>query len=100
MTPRQAHEELTKLQDSPIWRYIRSTMEAEILDAARLLAQRRPMSQSEIDFQRGAIWAADQLLNLPGRLAQKLEAQIIIEESRKRDDSKPDRLPKPLSTLP
>ena len=39
------------------------------------------MSQQEMDFNRGAIWAAEQMLNLPTKITHKLEGEIALEDN-------------------
>jgi hypothetical protein len=74
---------LDDLEASKGWTILRSTMEREVVQAAMAIAQSPTMSLDEINFRRGAIWAAQQLLELPSRLRLRLEA----EERLTRDDA-------------
>jgi hypothetical protein len=73
---------LDDLEASKGWTILRSTMEREVVQAAMAIAQSPQMPLDEINFRRGAIWAAQQLLDLPTRLRLRLQA----EERLTRDD--------------
>tara|TARA_Y100000389_G_scaffold185083_1_gene204137 strand:+ start:442 stop:642 length:201 start_codon:yes stop_codon:yes gene_type:complete len=59
-------------------------MKDEILQLALLMSRKADMTQQQMDFQRGAIWAAEQLLNLPERLVQQMQGDLALEESTSR----------------
>lgn len=61
---------------------MRATMEAEMLAAARQLGARTVLPQQAVDFQRGAIWAADQLLQMPGRLIQNIQTELTLAKGK------------------
>ena len=65
-------------------------MHEEILASAMSIAETPSMELEEINFRRGSIWAAKQMLELPVRLRQKLEGDVALHSV---DDSN-----KPLST--
>jgi len=73
---------LRKLQDSPGWRYVSEVMQQEVVAAAMAIASDPKMTLDEINFRRGSIWAASQLVNLPSRLILRLEN----EEALTKDD--------------
>ena len=56
------------LQKSDGWKIVNEVMKDEILQLALLMARSKEMSQQEVDFNRGAIWAAEQMLNLPKKI--------------------------------
>ena len=56
-------------------------MQDEILQLALSMARSADMTQQQMDFQRGTIWAAEQLLNVPTRLIHKLEGDKAIEDA-------------------
>ena len=62
-------------------------MESEILQLALLMARKPDMTQQQMDFQRGAIWAAEQLLNLPSKLIVKLEGDLTLENTMRQGPS-------------
>lgn len=66
------------------WQLCVETMERELLAAAMHIAENPEMSSKEVDFRRGSIWAAKQLLELPKRLQARLETEIVMT----RDDEK------------
>lgn len=59
-------------------------MKDEILQLALLMSRKADMTQQQMDFQRGAIWAAEQMLNLPERLVQQMQGDLALEESTSR----------------
>ena len=63
------------------WEVVREIMEAEILASAIQIAEKTQMPLDEINFRRGSIWAGKQLLDLPTRLMQRLEADVRLEDS-------------------
>lgn len=63
------------LTNSKGWAVVKEVMEQEVLQAAMAIAQSPQMSLDEINFRRGSIWAATQMLELPERLKMKLEAE-------------------------
>ena len=68
------------LQKSDGWKIVNEIMKDEILQLALLMARSKEMSQQEMDFNRGAIWAAEQMLNLPVKIIHKLEGEIALED--------------------
>lgn len=75
MTPKQKLKAVNDLTKSSGWAVIKEVMEDEVLQAAMAIAQTATMSIDEINFRRGSIWAATQMLELPERLRMKLEAE-------------------------
>ena len=76
---------IDKLLASPGWRLLVEAMEKEIVEAAMIIADNPNMSLDEINFRRGSIWSAKQLLNLPHALRRRLESSELLE----RRDNKP-----------
>lgn len=60
------------------WQVIAEVMAEEQVAAAMAIADNPQMTLDEINFRRGAIWAATQLQNLPERLMRRLEADIVL----------------------
>ena len=79
---------ILNLQSSDGWELIKKVMEDEILQAAMQIGENPNMELNEINFRRGAIWAANRMLELPDRLKVKLENEIALSQ---RDDSKLDK---------
>lgn len=77
--PTHALRLLAELQASDGWKFLVRVMEDEMVAAARQLATHRAMTMDEIHFRRGAIWAAEQLVNLPGRLVPIFETEAAIQ---------------------
>ncbi len=82
MTEATDLQALEDLRASRGWAIIRARMEAEILQAARNLGTTSALPPSAVDFQRGAIWAADQLVGIPNRLIQELQTQLAINQGK------------------
>lgn len=80
----EALKALKTLADSRGWAILYETMQAEIVSAAMQIAENRALTVDEINFRRGAIWAAHQLLQTPGRLLARLDAEARLHP--KRDD--------------
>lgn len=82
MTPARKLKALEALTESQGWRLITEIMDDEIKRAALAIAQDRAMSLDEINFRRGAIWAGEQLLEIPARLTARLEAEVALTAPR------------------
>jgi hypothetical protein len=80
MKPKAQLNSLIALSKSEGWQTVNEVMKDEILTLALLMARTKEMSSQEIDFNRGAIWAAEQMLNLPSRLIHKIEGDLALEE--------------------
>lgn len=91
---KKAETDLKTLVDfvqSPSWSLLRETMQSEVVAAAMAIADNPQMSLDEINFRRGSIWAAKQLLALPERLIARLQAQIALTpDSTTKTTPKPD----------
>jgi len=87
MTIKNDIQELKALAASKGWIKINEIMEGEILQLALRMARNAEMSQQQMDFQRGSIWAAEQLLNLPSKLIVKLEGDLTLEETMRQGPS-------------
>jgi len=84
MNPKTQVKDLIQLTESRGWEQVNEVMKDEILQLALLMARSKEMSQQEMDFNRGAIWAAEQLLNLPSRLIHRLEGDMSLEDATSR----------------
>lgn len=79
MTTKSDLKALDALKNSRGWALIRERMEAEAVQAALMLGDRRDWSEQQIHFQRGAIWAAKQLIDVPDKLAALLQSSLPFE---------------------
>lgn len=77
---------LEQLQRHKGWQILHETMEREIVTAAMQIAENPHMTQQEIDFRRGAIWAAKQMLNLPGRITNQLQTELALSPKDDKDE--------------
>lgn len=84
MTLKSQIKSLIDMSESNGWATVNKVMKDEILELALMMARSKEMSQQEMDFNRGAIWAAEQMLNLPSRLIHKLEGEISFDEAPSR----------------
>lgn len=75
-------KELMGLSESKGWATVNEIMKEEMLQLALMMARTKEMSQQEMDFNRGAIWAAEQMLNLPVRLIHKLESELSLDQTQ------------------
>lgn len=82
-------ENLKKLLNSPGWLYIQEVMNQEIVKAAYSMAEATPKSLDQINFERGAMWAARRCLDLPQRLMQILESEATMLAAQEQLNSKP-----------
>ena len=73
-------KDIIALSESDGLRHVNEVMEKEILQLALSMARTTEMTQQQMDFQRGAIWAAEQMLNLPQKLIHKIEGELSLEE--------------------
>ena len=87
MTPSAKLKAVDKLLNSKGWTVVMEIMHEEILASAMSIAETPSMELDEINFRRGSIWAAKQMLELPVRLRQKLEGDIALHSAD--DNSKP-----------
>lgn len=85
---------LEELQESRGWAILRQKMQDSILQAALALAESPVMSEKEIDFRRGCMFAGKALMDLPEDTIQRLINELAIEEninphlkSRSKDDT-------------
>ncbi|MAS48194.1 MAG: hypothetical protein CL557_12405 [Alphaproteobacteria bacterium] len=67
------------LMKSKGWQVLNQIMKDEIVSSAMSIADNASMDLQEINFRRGSIWAAKQMLEMPIRLRQKLEAEIALD---------------------
>lgn len=79
MTTKSDIKALDNLAGSRGWALIRERMEAEAVQAALMLGDQRDMTEQQIHFQRGAIWAARQLIDVPAKLKALLQSQLPFE---------------------
>jgi len=67
-----------ELEKNRGWHYIKVVMDEEVVKLAMSIAETSDMTLDQINFRRGAIFAAKQLLDLPSRLRVKLENEIAL----------------------
>lgn len=85
MTPEQKIKAVKDLLESDGWRLLQETLESELVTASLALATNARLSHDEIQYQRGAIWAASKLPTIPHRMLVTLENEVLM---RKIDESK------------
>lgn len=78
MSPKSKLKALDTLMASRGWNIVREVMEQEQVAAAMEIAANPNMTLDEINFRRGAIWAAAQFLNIPERLIQRTQADLAL----------------------
>lgn len=72
------------LMKSKGWQVLNQIMKDEIVSSAMSIADNASMDLQEINFRRGSIWAAKQMLDMPVRLRQNLEAEIALDTDDRR----------------
>jgi len=82
MKPEAAIKAIDTLRNGKGWAYLRAIMEKEVLHAAYQLADNPSMTEKEVDFRRGAMWASRQLIDLPDKLYARLEAEIALNSAK------------------
>lgn len=80
MSVAQQIQAIDALRKSKGWQIVHRTMQDEIVAAAMQIADTPHMTQQEVDFRRGAIFAAKQLLELPQKLQNRLEAERMLSQ--------------------
>jgi hypothetical protein len=78
MRPEQKLKAVRDLIKSRGWAVLHEVMQDEILASAMAIADSPNMDLAEINFRRGSIWAAKQMLEMPTRLQAKLESEIAL----------------------
>jgi|TARA_R110002153_G_scaffold17833_9_gene62082 hypothetical protein len=84
MTSKEKLRKLKELNQSSGWQVLHEVMEQEIVSVAMEIAESSTMHIDEINFRRGAIFSAKRLLELPQRLAVKLENEIVMDDKLKK----------------
>jgi hypothetical protein len=79
-------KELDRLKRSTGWGVLREIMQQEMIAAAQQIAENRSMTMDEVNFRRGAIWAAKKMLDLPERLESQLQSEVMFEDAKKAAD--------------
>ena len=82
MKPKEALVAINSLERSKGWAYVVQVMREEILLSAQRIGENRKMEIDEIHFQRGAIWAAQQLLRMPERLRLRIENEVALGSAK------------------
>ena len=81
MTETQAQIDLISMKElsrSRGWQIIKDNIQADIVAAAMSFADSALMSEKEIDFRRGAIFAARSLLTIDSALIARLEGELLL----------------------
>jgi len=79
LKPKAALQALNGLEKTEGWQLLQSIMEEEIVSSAMAIADKVEMSVDEINFRRGTIWAAKQMLNLPQRVRIQMENEVALD---------------------
>lgn len=57
-------------------------MRSEMVEAAFAMANAAALTESEMHFRRGAMWAAGRLIELPDRLSLRLQNEIALNSAK------------------
>lgn len=74
------------LQKSKGWEILSRIMKDEMVAAAMAIAENPMMTLDEINFRRGTIFAAKQLVDLPSKIKLRLENELALSPK----DDKPN----------
>lgn len=78
---KRRHKAISALTKSDGWRILQEIMREELLASAINLSDRHRASIEDIHFQRGAIWAARQFIDMPTKLLAYYENQVLLDEA-------------------
>lgn len=73
---------LRELEGSRGWALMAEALKEDVLDAAFGLSDNPHMTEKEVDFRRGAIAAARNMLFVPTRLRTKLENELLLASAQ------------------
>jgi hypothetical protein len=76
--PKRRIKALNDLLASRGWAILKEVMDEEIVKAALTIAENNRMTLDEINFRRGSIWAAKQLLDLPAKVKAIAENDLAL----------------------
>lgn len=79
MTKKEEARVLEELLSSNGWGVLQRKMQDEILTAAYQLADNKQLSVDEINFRRGAMWAARRMIELPTNMKMLIDNELLME---------------------
>lgn len=79
MTKKEEARVLEELLSSNGWGILQRKMQDEILSAAYQLAENKQLSVDEINFRRGAMWAARRMIELPTNIKMLIDNELLME---------------------
>lgn len=79
MTKQEEARVLEELLSSNGWGILQRKMQDEILSAAYQLAENKQLSVDEINFRRGAMWAARRMIELPTNIKMLIDNELLME---------------------
>ena len=71
------------------WHVAEALLKEDVMRAALSLGGNPTMTEAEMHFRRGAIWAAQNMLSLPAKLKLAADNQQAMESLLIKDDKKP-----------
>jgi len=74
---------LRELKDSRGWALLVEEIKADVLAACLAMADNPVMTEKEVDFRRGAISAARNVINVLDILIAKIEAELFLASAQK-----------------
>jgi hypothetical protein len=79
LTKKEEARVLEELMSSNGWGILQRKMQDEILTAAYQLAENKQLSVDEINFRRGAMWAARRMIELPTNMKMLIDNELLME---------------------
>lgn len=72
---------ISDLMKSRGWQLLTDVITTDIVEAAKQFAVNPLMTEKEIDFRRGAMYAAMNFLDVPKKLRAKFEAAALLDHA-------------------
>lgn len=84
MTAEQKLKAIKSLLDSDGWRLLVGVLDEELIAASLDLASNPRLTPDEIQYKRGAVWAASKLPTIPQRLLAAYENELLMQQINER----------------
>jgi hypothetical protein len=85
--PRDAVKALQDLEKSLGWALIKAYLDKDMMDAVRGFGTNPNMTEAEMHYRRGAIFATDNFEKLPRQLHSIYETNLALDKSNTDEDT-------------
>jgi hypothetical protein len=79
MTKAEEKRILEELMASSGWALLESKMKDEIVNAAFAMAENARLTVDEMNFRRGAMWAARRVIELPTNMKTLIDNDLLMD---------------------